>query len=187
MSLPKSAPWLTIILHLLLVMRWPVGAVSGFYMQPPPPTPPPQPVCDPWSEDHSSKPPPDICTNPSFDAAVSVSDSQMLLFKGAHMWLLDSLNYQVSRPLTNCLLHTCFATANRANLRSATPADYSEEEQQPQPYYVWNQHERLRFYPNRICMQGVRMRHVLCHFSSLSELHSFTTAHASLSLAHVFS
>lgn len=159
MAVPKNAPWLAIILHLLLVSGWPVGAVSGFYMQPP--TPPPQPVCDPWSEDHTSMPPPDICTNPNFDGAVSVSESQMLLFKGAHMWLLDLLNYQISRPLTNCFLQTCFRASS--NLSSATTAEYSQA--QHQPYYVWNQHERLRFYRNRICMQGVsRMRHVSCHF-----------------------
>lgn len=112
----------------------------------------PSPVCNVWSKTPSQL---DICQDPSFDAAVSVSESQMLLFKGRHMWLLDILNYQVSLPQANCLLDSCLAPT------SPSPSPQMDPPQSPPLYFVWNEHSNAHGHSqhlDRICVQGVSTR-----------------------------
>lgn len=138
-------------------------------------------VCNVWSKTPSQL---DICQDPSFDAAVSVSESQVLLFKGSHMWLLDILNYQVSAPQANCL-DSCFAP------NSSSPQ--MDPSQSPPSYYVWNEHSNAHRHSqhlNRICVQGVstRDRSVVHPFSTFiaSSLPTLIFAECQFSICFLF-
>ena len=85
----------------------------------------------------------DICQDPSFDAAVAVSDSQMLLFKGSETWLLDLLNYQVSRP-----------SSNHNIIKACRGTEYTIDHL-IDPYYIWNQHSDFKQLKGRICVESV--------------------------------
>lgn len=91
----------------------------------------------------SSTTPLDICQDPSFDAAVSISESHVLLFKGDSLWVLDLREYQVSIAYpSKAILDACWSNTN----------DFYSD-----PYYLWTRHSEDKYSKNQICMERVSL------------------------------
>jgi len=87
----------------------------------------------------------DLCTDPSFDAAVSLSGAHILLFKGPSMWVLDLNNYSIDAARPNSyLIDACLNSAPSKELAA-------------DPYYLWNRHGDFAYYKNQICIYRVSL------------------------------
>ena len=86
-----------------------------------------------------------LCQDPTFDAAVSVFEAHILLFKHDTIWLLDMLTYQLSTvfPISD-IANGCFGV--NESIWSTPRAD---------SLYAWIQHANLTNTMNHICLNHV--------------------------------
>ncbi|KAH9398961.1 hypothetical protein TYRP_018346 [Tyrophagus putrescentiae] len=80
-----------------------------------------------------------LCDDPTFDAAVAISQTQVLLFKNTSLWVVDLLNYQVdlmypnADQMDNCLKSVILSKG---------------------PLLAWNQHDNFANLKSKICLSG---------------------------------
>lgn len=78
-----------------------------------------------------------VCQDPSFDSAVAISQSQVLLFKNTSVWVVDLLNYQVNLVYSN-------VSKTESCLRYFSSSKES--------LFTWNQHDNFVNLKNKICI-----------------------------------
>ncbi len=80
-----------------------------------------------------------LCEDPTFDAAVAISHSQVLLFKNTSLWVVDLLNYQADLVFSNVnKIDSCLKAVilNKG------------------PLLAWNQHDNFVNKKNKICLSN---------------------------------
>ena len=78
-----------------------------------------------------------LCDDTKIDSAVSISSSQIVLFRNTSIWVLDLLNYQVNLAYSDFqMIDNCLDSTDHSG-----------------PLYAWNQHSDYLCVRNKICLE----------------------------------